>query len=357
MDYLRLFKQPWGIFLLLNIFFYMLIEVSPSFFWPVAFINLLYPPFLILNLLLTVYFLVKKAWGKVLVLCVLWLFIGHYFNRIVTWHWSSKEADIHVMSYNVRVFNVYAHLVDDEYQSSKKMIQFIKDSPADILCLQEYYNDSKDPVFATQSQIKKVYPYMHKSKMATNHIGAEFGMVIFSKWPIISRGAVELSTKGGNQIIYVDVKKGKDTVRIYNMHLQSMSINEKELRENSGGSERFQLALKTALKQFKKGAVQRSAQVNILSDHIENCPYPVIVCGDLNDPPFSYTYEKLSDVLDNSFESGGKGIGVSYNGFIPFLRIDQQFYSESLKIQYFNTLNSIRYSDHYPIMAGYTFDK
>lgn len=357
MDYLRLFKHPWGIFLLLNLFFYVVIEVSPAIFWPVAFINLLYPPFLVLNILLTIYFLVKKEWKKVVVLGVLWLFTGHYFNRMVTWHFASKEADIQIISYNVRVFNAYAHLADEGYQSSKKMLQFLKESPADVLCLQEYYNDVNDPVFATQRQLKKAYPYMHKSKMTINHNGAEFGMVIFSKWPVVHKGAVELPTKGGNQIIYIDVKKDKDTLRIYNMHLQSMSINEQALKNNSSGSERFQTAFKTALKQFKKGAVQRSWQVDVLTQHIEECPYPVIVCGDLNDPPFSYTYEKLSDVLDNSFESGGKGMGISYNGSIPFLRIDQQFYSESLKIQYFNTLNSIRYSDHYPIMAGYSFDK
>jgi endonuclease/exonuclease/phosphatase family metal-dependent hydrolase len=88
-------------------------------------------------------------------------------------------------------------------------------------------------------------------------------------------------------------------------------------------------------------------------EHIRESPYPVIVCGDFNDTPFSYTYNELAKELKNAFVEAGSGIGATYNGPLPFLRIDNQFHSEELKAAGYETHYEMGLSDHFPISAKY----
>ena len=90
---------------------------------------------------------------------------------------------------------------------------------------------------------------------------------------------------------------------------------------------------------------------------MNDCPYKIIVCGDLNDTPYSYTYEQISEILLNSFEEKGRGFGFTYNGKLSMLRIDNIFADSELSIKSFKTLNTISYSDHYPLAAKFVFGK
>ncbi len=83
--------------------------------------------------------------------------------------------------------------------------------------------------------------------------------------------------------------------------------------------------------------------------HMNSSPYPVILCGDFNDPPFSYAYNTLSKDLNDTFIDEGKGTGATYIGKIPFFRIDFILYDKLLCINH-EVINS-KWSDHYPIMA------
>jgi endonuclease/exonuclease/phosphatase family metal-dependent hydrolase len=146
----------------------------------------------------------------------------------------------------------------------------------------------------------------------------------------------------------VDVLKGKDTIRVYNMHLQSLSLEEEEIKVSSN--------ILTLLKKLKEGSIQRSRQVQILDEHIKKCPYTTIfVCGDLNDTPYSYSYQALKEKFNNSFEEGGEGFGFTYNGKL-FLRIDNQFASKNVKVSSFKVHKEIRYSDHFPIEGRYSIN-
>ena len=101
----------------------------------------------------------------------------------------------------------------------------------------------------------------------------------------------------------------------------------------------------------------RAHQVNELMEHIENCPFQVVLCCDLNELPYSYVYHQIKNKLANAFEKGGAGFGFSYNGKIPFLRIDNQFFSSRLEILHYQTPKEINYSDHYPIKCVYSIKK
>jgi endonuclease/exonuclease/phosphatase family metal-dependent hydrolase len=183
-----------------------------------------------------------------------------------------------------------------------------------------------------------------------NHIGGEFGDVIFTKYPIIEKGEIKFENNPFHKAIYTDIKIEKDTIRLYNMHLQSIHIIEDDLIN----SENLQSGFKLLTTNLKNGFVQRASQIRVLKQNLRECPYPIILCGDLNDLPYSYAYQQLDNELANSFTEAGNGFGFTFNGKLFFLRIDNQFFSEKLKIHSYETHREMKCSDHFPISATYS---
>lgn len=280
---------------------------------------------------------------------------SHFYNSFsLKGKLPARDTDITVLNFNTRVFNTYEHLRDKEHKLPKNEIKWAAEYEADIKCFQEFYNDKTSKIYNTTRKIgkdKKYYSYVHST--LKNRIGAEFGMAIFSKHKIINKGVIDLMKRSNNDVIYADIKIKKDTIRVYNAHLQSLSIENQEIESvYSDNPDRKNIV--RIFNRLKNGFTERSKQVDLLYEHIEKCPYPVIVCGDLNDTPYSYTYYKLNSLLDNSFINAGFGFGFTHNGKIPFLRIDNQFYSEQFEAKNFKVGKNITFSDHYPIVCSYT---
>ena len=338
---------------------WLCLKIPHAVFWPAGFVALSLPVALLLNFLFLLYWLFKLNVRLLLPLAVVVLGWGLH-TRGFGLRFAEDEApektedQIRVLSYNVRIFNTYAHLQDKNLRSSRLMIEWIAKHPADIFCLQEYYNEPDSRVFNSKSKIGKNY---HKesfiSTSLVNHIGAEFGLAIFSKYPIINKGTIKFGKLTQNHAMYADIKLPSDTLRVYNFHFQSMSIEEKDIDESIKDEASVKTKGKKLLRRFKRGFVARNAQVDTLVNHIKACPYPVIICGDLNDLPYSYTYDKLERNLDNAFANKGSGFGSTYNGKIPFLRIDNQFFSDQLEIEWFKMHDTITWSDHFPNEAVY----
>jgi endonuclease/exonuclease/phosphatase family metal-dependent hydrolase len=262
-----------------------------------------------------------------------------------------KEGAFQVLNYNVRVFNSYDHLKDEGYNSSKKMIKWVSDDEADIKCLQEVYNDGTSKIFNSVNQIKINNPFFYYQPYLTVEKVHTFGLAILSKHKIINKGQIRFQKETFNQAIFADIKYKEDTIRIYNVHLQSMSIDESSLYQDSASSNSF----KVLFRKLKKGALARSLQVKLLLEHMEKCPYKIFISGDFNDTPYSYTYEAFRKNLYNAFEEKGEGFGFTYNGKLFFLRIDNIFSDKSIEVNTFKTYKDITYSDHYPIKGTYTF--
>jgi endonuclease/exonuclease/phosphatase family metal-dependent hydrolase len=336
---------------ILSLFLYYSSYVSPSNFWPSSFLPLLIPPLIIINFIFFIYWLIKFPKKALLSLIVLIVGYSFIFRTYAIHSTASKpdEADLRVLSYNVRVFNVYDHLRDWDYASSKKMLSWISEHPAEIICLQEFYNLKSDTIFNSVERIKRKHPfYNYKSFFSNKSTGSSFGMAIFSKLPIINKGMLEFNEKTNNQVVFADIIKGVDTIRVYNIHLQSMSLKEQDLT--------FSWNFMNLLRKLKHGAIQRSGQMKILNEHILKCPInKIIICGDLNDTPYSYSYQALKESFNNSFEEGGNGFGFTYNGKL-FLRIDNEFVSKNIKVRSFKVYNKIKYSDHFPIEGIYSIN-
>ncbi len=311
------------------------------------------PLVLVVNTLLLIYLAAKgsRYFIHPLAICIIGLL---FLNRTVALHRVIKTDDVlRVLSYNVRVFNVYSHLNSD-FVSSRQTIDWVEQRDDDIKCLQEFYVQPGSEIFSTIKAIRKKNPYYHFEPTVTNSQGGQFGMAIFSKYPMIHRGSLQVSESPHNSILYADVVKDEDTVRIYNVHLQSMSIDEQQLTNSN--SETISKNLKQLVFQLKHGFIRRAAQIDNLCKHLERSPYPVILTGDLNDMPYSYSYQNLKKYLHSSFENGGRGFGFTFNGKMFFLRIDNQFYSEGITLSDFKTHNSVKHTDHFPISADYLLE-
>ena len=272
-----------------------------------------------------------------------------------------------LLSANARIFNVYAQLRDPDNASSKGFIKWLADSPADVLCLQEYYNepggsDENGRVFRTEQALGRASGrHSFVSTSLTNRIGAEFGMAIFSRFVIVRRGVIPFGPLTQNHAMWADLARpaartgtGRpDTIRVFNVHLQSMSMAEADIVTATGSRAGLRQKAPNLLRRFRHGAAARGTQVDTVLARVLRSPYPVLLAGDLNDLPYSYTYDQLADHLRNAWATVGFGIGATYNGKLPCLRIDQQFASPQWQVQGCRVHQEIKWSDHFPVEGLY----
>lgn len=347
----------------------VIMRIPSYYLWFTGFFLFTTPVPLVLNLLYLFYWGVKRSRLVFLPLGVL-ILTWSYYQRGLTLNFGKSPASelkaealpasgkLNVLSYNVRIFNTYAHLRDRNEGNSRNMIRWVAKNKADVYCLQEFYNEPQSPVYnAVQKIVKKYGKYYFISNTSINRVNGQFGMAIISKYPILNKGTIKFEKLTQNHAMFADLKIKNDTIRVYNFHLQSMSIEEKDIINTYREQNLFGKDLRKLLRRLKGGFIKRSYQVNTLYDHLKESPYPVIVCGDLNDVPYSYTYQKLNRHLLNAHTAAGWGVGSTYNGILPLLRIDNQFFSPNLKVRNFKVHRNVTFSDHFPLTATYIISR
>lgn len=267
------------------------------------------------------------------------LVLGYPFlNAGFAWNTTDSVPDDHfsVLSYNVKGFR------GNQEGDDKKMLAYVRRISTDINCIQEFSNRNR-----IVQRIQKEDKYNLVYDQNTSRLA------IYTRFRVLNSGVL-IPDQKFNNIMFADLLVGdEDTLRVYNVHLQSMGIT----HTNSDYYEDLAAEYDDAKTKFLQGAAVRSSQVAVMMEHFESCPYPVLVVGDFNDTPFSYNYHKVRRKLANSFEKAGWGFGFTYNGDLPFLRIDNQFFSEGLKISGFETIDSVSYSDHYPTLGIYSISE
>ena len=139
-------------------------------------------------------------------------------------------------------------------------------------------------------------------------------------------------------------------VRVFNIHLQSIKLSstDKDFIEQGGG----ETTSRKVAGKFKRAFQQRAAQAKAVKLAIKKSPHPVIVAGDFNDSPVSYTYRTLAKGMQDAFLKKGFGIGATYADGIPLYRIDYLLFDRQFKIHDFDVIKK-RFSDHYPIVAKF----
>jgi endonuclease/exonuclease/phosphatase family metal-dependent hydrolase len=333
-----------GILILLTFVAYVLPFLAPKAFPLLSVLTLILPLFLILNALFFLYW--SLQFKRQLVLSGVVLLIGitfvNKFYKFSSTDLPKAEKDFTVMSYNVRLFNLFEWISDKNVKYD--ILEFINDNNPDIICIQEYSENAKIDL--------RVYKYkavfIEGDKIKT-------GQAIFSKFPIFNQGNLHL-LQDGNNIIYADIKKGKDTLRVYNMHLQSIKISPdvKEISNNVDkfNKEKSQMVFGRIRDAFKR----QEFQAMIFDSHKKECVYPMIICGDMNNSAFSYIYRNIKNDLNDCFEEAGTGFGQTYNFKFYPARIDYIFADKKMKVKNFKNFTSFKKSDHFPIMTRLEFE-
>ncbi|MFB9865459.1 endonuclease/exonuclease/phosphatase family protein [Rufibacter immobilis] len=332
--------------------------IPPHVFWPAGFVAMSLPGALVLNGFLLVLWLWQRPLWALWPALLIFLFWGQH-TRYFTLNTPDAQPEpqdqrISVLSYNVRVFNAYAHLHAKDPSLPERELEWVANHPADILCLQEFYHHPTKAAYNSRKRIGKAQGReVFVDKFLVNKSGAEFGLAIFSRFPIVNKGHVTFDIPTKNQVIFVDVKlPSNDTLRVYNMHLESMAIEQKDVEEAVQSEEGLKTKGRNIARRLKGGFIARSHQLARLLEHMEASSHPVLLCGDLNDLPSSYTYQQLRRRFKNGFEEGGNGFGFTYNGKLP-IRIDNQFFSGRLQLLRFDVLEQIQFTDHFPLEATY----
>lgn len=323
---------------------YCSVLISPTFFWPAALVSYSIPFVLIFNILLTI-ILIIYHWRYAVFPFVVLIF-GYPFFKI-TYQLNSSSPDttevIQVLSFNSKFFrkkNVY-------HEFSTELIKWAADDQSDIKCFQEYSSSNRwEPLNVTKKIKDRGYEgFIFKADVKdTDHSP---GMSIFSKHPILDSGYVWNKKSFIHTGMFIDVLYKKDTVRIYNVHLTSMQLL------NPAPEHSFLFNPKEVISKFKYATQSRTKQIEKLIDHINESPYPFILCGDFNDVPYTYNYFMLRRHLFNSFEETGNGFGLTYIGKVFFLRIDHQFHGDKIESINFSVDSSIDTSDHFPTRGSY----
>tara|TARA_R110001583_G_scaffold412_2_gene3819 strand:+ start:59060 stop:60070 length:1011 start_codon:yes stop_codon:yes gene_type:complete len=306
--------------------------ISPNTVSLISFFSLSVPVLILINLLFILYWILKLK--RQFLISTLILLIGfQYITKLYGFEEKKilLSTDVKVMSYNVRMFNIYNWIEKDNVD--QKIYDFINEKEPDILCLQEFNPTLK-------IGFKFPYKYIKASKKSKL-----FGHAIFSKYKIINSGSLNFSNSSNNTI-FADIIKNKDTIRVYNVHLESLSINPKEDYFNQENSEKLKIRVEKA---FKKQA----NQVELIIQHQKKVTYKTILCGDFNNNAFSWVYHQLKNGKNDAFEVAGKGFGKTFDFGFP-MRIDFILTDTQIEVNNFKTYD-VRYSDHYPIMARLQF--
>ncbi len=238
----------------------------------------------------------------------------------------------------------------------ENILSFIKNERAGIICLQEFFT-LKNTAYSEDSikNMLKETPFAHIRYTNLPYEKKGFGIATYSIFPMVNKGTVEFDNST-NISIFSDIKIGNDTIRIYNCHLQSTQLEKDKYNFLDSilfnYNSRHLDEIKNISHRLKDAYIKRAQQVDKLSKHIRNSPYPVLLCGDFNDTPVSYTYHKLSENLKDAFLETGKGIGNTYFGNFPSFRIDFIMHDKSIITSDFKTLR-VKLSDHHPIVCNF----
>jgi endonuclease/exonuclease/phosphatase family metal-dependent hydrolase len=324
----------------------------------IPFFGLAYPYILLVNIFMAAWWVIRKRW---IMLFITILIIGLGWNALTaTFRFTGEEGQgpkkdtsyVRMMTYNVHGFRPFDEGNSDSVKS--QILNVIKAENPDIIALQEYFTRKKGSFDMTDS-LKLILktPYFYFYPSSGNEYEAT-GLAIFSRFPIKRKGLIEFEgIHNGNASIYVDLDIKNTIIRVYNVHLQSISFGPQDYKYMSKVKENMDPEIRPAKRiasmlgmAFKK----RSQQVDIMKAHMDTCKTAFLIAGDFNDTPASYAVTQLTRDMNKSFDEQGRGFGRTYNGKFPNFQID--YIATTKNISIINHLvKNARLSDHFPVRA------
>lgn len=341
---------------------------NPTYFWLIGILTLTAFYFLLtLIAFMFFWFFVKPRLAFISLISILLAF-GSMSNILPlrlsqNFTKEKKGNELRVMTWNVAQFNV----MDDKKHPAvkKQMFDIINEYQPDIACFQEMV--AEDSTVRDHGHVEDFLERLHFTDYLYSYNSKEdfwgyahFGIITFSKYPIVNKKTVSWYPNDYNSIFqYVDIVKGEDTIRVFNIHLQSLRFSRSNLKYIDKPSVEDENALKESkniIGKFKTGFLKRQKQADRIREEIDKSPYPVIINGDFNDVPNSYAYHTIGGNLQNAFVEKGGGLGRTFSGISPVLRIDNIFVDKKIAVKQFLTIKK-KLSDHFPIIADVQMNK
>ena len=314
-----------------------LVLACVHFFLPLPFFPILdamsiaVPWLMLANLIILIMALLRKSkafWWPFTALGIALLSFGTVYGISTGDTENTGDAALKLITYNTRGFNARGYY--EPLNAGEQIVLFLEDQDPDVICIQEF-NRTFLPPFER-----------FKHSAITPATSDRSPQAIFSKFPILSYGLIPFPNSS-NSALYADILKGRDTLRIYNVHLQSYQIPSRGFLIANKGRDFY--------KRLTKVALQHREQAQLVREHLDDSPYPVVLVGDLNATPFSRPYRVLKKGMSDSFRRKGNGWGATYflNQLFPY-RIDVVLVSDGVEVLDHKNFE-IPYSDHMPIQV------
>lgn len=301
--------------------------VEPSFFPYFNLLSLGFPVIFVLNfILLLIWWLYR--WKLALVFTLLSLVLLIPMNK--TYHIFGKaETDTH----NLKLFT---NNVQYFFGDRDGVIAFMKKEDADIVLFQEL---GRKPLDAIEKGTKGKPYYVEEFN----------SLLIASKYPILEAQAFKLKRSIPRTFCYADILFHHDTIRVINFYLESLHLNQEEIKNAEVNAELKNTGKNLARKVIKASQIHQQ-QIQTMREKISESPYPVIVAGDMNSVPNSYEYYAIGRGLKDAFLNGGKGLGTTFPGFGYPLRLDYVFVSPEIQVKDYR-IEKTKHSDHFPVIV------
>ena len=310
--------------------------ISPAKMGFVSTVVLAAPILYLLDIVVALYWVVRMMWKPLIVMSLLVVVGAFYAPRYFVadvWrdHKSrySESQDTKILSYNLRG------------GVAEGLVEQVRSYRPNIFCLQEIPTGH-----SAWRELREKYNTTYRE-------GAEGSCHIFTPHRILKSGKVgNLPPQNG---VWADVIINKDTVRVVNLHLRTTTIHSEDTKfleqhEYILDKERNS-KLSSIITRLTENNVVRAEQAEAVAEFLNDSKYRVVLAGDFNDVPLSYTYRKVRGGLKDSFLKGGDGYSYTYNTFYRLLRIDNVFVSPSIKIASYEVDTTAHHSDHYPVIV------
>lgn len=311
--------------------------ISPEKSGVLSVISLGVPILYLLDIVVMFYWVVRWRWYRataMIVAVVLGLFyLSRYYKIEIDRKYDTSYRErlyTKVMSYNVHE------------GKAEGLVSYIEKHNPDILCLQEM-SVVGDNWNALAERYKTTY----------NPGESAGGNQILSKYRIIRSGNIDgLDRRNG---VWADLRVKDDTIRVINLHLQSTSIRREDtsfLEEHKYIADKERESkLRSIVGRLMENNRKRALQAESVAKFLEGTTGTIIVCGDFNDVPLSYTYNIIADNLDDTFSKMADGFAYTYDTKYHLLRIDNILVSPSVEVVSYEVDNEVDFSDHYPVVS------
>lgn len=329
---------------------YLSAFIDPEEAWMFSLLGIAYPFLLLLNVFFALFWLIQFKLKAFFSMGMIMIGIP-FFNS--TFQFKSKviedEKPLKICSYNVGLFGYF-----QSKWSSHELMEKVNEIAPDVLCIQEFLNLRSD-ISSTMDSIKNTcgFKYAYFEKLKDGRKRGEYGMAIFSKYPIENTELVQFDGLTGNMCVSADIRLDSNLYRIFNVHLQSFKFNKQDykfIRDMPDDNEEKIVRSKGLLTRMKNAYLKRSQQVESIRQHIQQLQGDYFIIGDFNDPPMSFSYNTLSTGLKDAFIENGSGMGKTYIGMMPNFRIDYILYPKKFEGLYYKTYKLS--SDHSLVSTG-----